>query len=460
MKILFVENRYTTRVFERVAVHLVSQGHAIAWLIQNHLFAPADLPRVNCIPYPKVDKSVKSTAPSRFQHLAKIDRGVRYFGGSPSHYAHYAQHIERILDAEQPDVVFGESTQFHELITIALCRDRGIPFLHPAATRIPHGRISFLMGDTLDCCGGSGEALAQPQAEAIVQAVSERRYTAFTNATSAVAGTSVWQQRTHRVKDKATMLLAWWQGERFVTPSPWRKRSLDQRTRMALACIDALTAGSTLATSRPSRYVLYPMQMQPETNIDVWGAPHHDQARIVREAAQSLAGTGYQLIVKLNPTAKYELLEPGLMACLRSPGVQVAPRHMPMAPLMADATALLTVTGSVLYECIFSGKPVFVLGNHALSRLAGATPLLSPSGLGQALQTLVPGQDSRANGLAVVQEVVRSSYPGFWFDPLSMRQFDTAGNWAQLGRAFEQLIRTLSVRPQSAHPQSGSTNSA
>ena len=445
MKILFVENRYTTRVFERVAVHLMSQGHEISWLVQNHLFAPVDLPRVNCIPYPKASKPGKSVEPCRFQHLAQVDRGIRYFGGSSGHYAHYAHHIARILDAEQPDVVFGESTQFHELITIALCRDRGIPFLHPAATRIPHGRISFLVGDTLNCCGGSGEALTQPQAEAIVQAVSERRYTAFTNATSAGPESSAWQRRMRQVEDKATMLRAWWQGERFVTPSPWRKRALEQRKRRALAGIDALTAGSVLEASRPSLYVLYPMQMQPETNIDVWGAPHNDQARIIREAAQSLAGTGCQLIVKLNPTAKYELLEPGLMACLRDPGVLVAPRHMPMAQLFAEATAVMTVTGSVLYECIFSGKPVFALGNHAMSRLAGATPLSSPSGLGQALLALAPALDARANGLAVVQEVVRSSYPGFWFDPLSMRQFDTADNWAQLGLAFDHLIHMLPV---------------
>lgn len=447
MKILFVENRYTTRVFERVAVHLRAQGHTVAWLVQNHLFAPQGWPEVHCIPYP--DARQASAVPSPFKYLAKIDRGVRYFGGSPGHYAHYARHVDRILDQTQADVVFGESTQFHELITVAACRARGIPFLHPAATRIPHGRISFLVGDTLDTCAGSGDELPLDQAQAIVQAVAERRYTAFTNAT-AMATESAWQRRWRTIGDKLTMVRAWLQGERFVTPSPWRKRALEQRRLAALAQIDALTSASTLAQSRPARFVLYPMQMQPETNIDVWGAPYHDQVRLINEAARSLAGTGCQLIVKLNPTAKYELLEPGLMQCLRQPGVGVAPRHMPMAPLFADATALLTVTGSVLYECIFSGKPVFVLGQHALSRLAGATPLASPAGLGQAVAALATIPDARANGIAVVQGVVRSSYPGTWFDPLSMQQYDTPSNWAQLGTAFEHVLRALPARTQTA----------
>ena len=447
MKILFVENRYTTRVFERVAVHLRTQGHTIAWLVQNHLFAPPERPEeVHCIPYPRPARLPVDAPAPQFQYLAKIDRGIRYFGGSHAHYAHYARHIDRILDQTRPDVVFGESTQFHELITVAACRTRGIPFLHPAATRIPHGRISFLEGDTLDTCGGSGETLPQDQAADIVQAVAERRYTAFTNATATGPEPSAWQRRQRALGDKLTMVRAWLQGERFVTPSPWRKRALEQRRQAALAQIDALTSTSTLEQVRPGRYVLYPMQMQPETNIDVWGAPYHDQVRIINEAARSLAGTGCQLVVKLNPTAKYELLEPGLLQCLAQPGVAVAPRRMAMAPLFADATALLTVTGSVLYECIFAGKPVFVLGQHALSRLAGATPLASPSSLGQALQAMAPSLDARANGMAVVQELVRSSYPGYWFDPLSMQQYDHAGNWGQLGAAFDHLLLSLPSR--------------
>ena len=61
-----------------------------------------------------------------------------------------------------------------------------------------------------------------------------------------------------------------------------------------------------------------------------------------------------------------------------------------------------------------------------------------------ALENIVIPQ--RANGVAVVQEVVRSSYPGYWFDPLSMQQYDGARNWAQLGAAFDQLLQALPAR--------------
>ena len=449
LNILFIENRYTTRVFERVAVHLRAQGHGIAWLVQNHVFAPRGVPdAVHRIPYP--DTATPALPSSRFSHLASIDRGIRYFGGTPGHYPHYAAHIDRTLDVTQPDVVFGESTQFHELLCVAACRARGIAFLHPAATRIPHGRISFLAGDTLDTVGGSGEVMPAHAAQAMVQAVAERRYTAFTNA-SAAASQSAWQTRRRAIVDRLTMMGAWLQGERFVTPSPWRKRTLEQRRRAELAKIDALALAWTQRP--PARFVLYPMQMQPETNIDVWGAPFHDQARIISDAARSLQGTGTELVVKLNPTAKYELLEPGLMQCLQQDGVRVAPRHLPMAPLFAQASAVLSVTGSVIYESIFAGKPVFVLGQHALSRLPGATALASPDALGQALAVASAQFDGLANGTSVVQQVVRTSYPGHWFDPLTMQQFDTPANWRALGAAFDDVLRQLPRQARPPRPQ-------
>jgi hypothetical protein len=438
LKLLFVENRYTTRLLERVALRLALNGHEVSWLVQNHLFRPRGWDRVYCIPYPAGDST---PSPPEFAALTRIDRGVRYFGGNPSHYAHYAEHIGSVLDTVCPDVVFGESTQFHELITVAMCRRRGIEFLHPAATRIPHGRISFLRGDTTDTFAGSGEQLNESAAHQLVQAVANRRYSAFTNASHASQAEPALQRRLRAAGDSLTILAAWLHGERFVTPSPWRKFRLEWLRRRALKRVDTL-AGAMPAVPT-GRYVLYPMQMQPETNIDVWGAPHHDQAAIIAKAAASLEGSGRLLVVKLNPTAKYELLEPGLFDSLAQSNVRVAPRSCPMAPLFAGAEALLTVTGSVLYESIFSGKPVFVLGRHALSRLPGVLALEQPGDLGRAMNAGPPRAASSADAVHVVQQVVECSYEGTWFDPLTMRQFDTADNLDRLAQAFEAVVRRI-----------------
>lgn len=447
MKILFVENRYTTRVFELVADRLARAGHQISWIVQNHLFAPARVANVHRIPYPKRRQLQCLPEGSKYARLAQIDRGIRYFGGSADHYLHYEACIERILDVEQPDVVFGESTQFHELITVEQCRARGICFLHPAATRIPHGRITFLKGDSLDPFGGEGVALPDAEARAILDAVSQRRYSAFTNANSALPASDRLGELMRKLRDRATMTRAWVAGERYVTPSPLQKGRLERRKKSALQEVLRLSDPKLAEGVLPASYVLYPMQMQPETNLDVWGKPWHDQAAIVRAAARSLAPSGPQLVVKLNPTAKYELLEPGLIEALREPNVKLAPVGMPMAPLFAAAAAVLSVTGSVIYESVFSGKPVFVLGDHSMARLDGVTALTQPGQLGAALAGLTGMADAQACALAAIQQVVRTSYPGYWFDPVTMGQFATELNVQALTTAFERVMATLALDP-------------
>jgi len=447
LKIVLVENRYTTRVFELVAERLTRAGHQISWMVQNHRFAPERSQIVHRIPYPTGRQLQRLPQGSKYARLARIDRGIRYFGGNADHYLHYEACIERILGIEQPDVVFGESTQFHELITVELCRARGLCFLHPAASRIPHGRIAFLKGDTLDPFAGEGVALPANEASAIVEAVSERRYSAFTNANSALPPARRLDALMRKLRDRATMTRAWLEGERYVTPSPLRKVSLEWRKNAALREVLRLSQPMLAEGLMPASYVLYPMQMQPETNLDVWGRPWHDQAAIIRAAARSLATNKHQLVVKLNPTAKYELLEPGLLEALREPNVILAPAGMTMASLLGAAAAVLSVTGSVIYEAVFSGKPVFVLGDHSMARLDGVTALAQPDQLGAALAGMRSTADPQACALAAIQQVVRTSYPGYWFDPITMDQFETEENLRALTAAFERVMTALAADP-------------
>lgn len=434
-------------MFELVAERLTAGGHNVSWIVQNHRFAPAHAENVQRIPYPGPRQLQRLPLGSKYARLAQIDRNIRYFGGSTDHYLHYEACIEQILENRQPDVVFGESTQFHELITVELCRTRGICFLHPAATRIPHGRVTFLKGDSLDPFGGEGVALPDIEAREIVKAVSERHYRAFTNANSALAERGRLSVLMRQLHDYATMTLAWLEGERYVTPSPLQKGRLEWRKKSALREVLRHSQSNLAEDEMPSSYVLYPMQMQPETNLDVWGRPWHNQADIIRAAARSIRPAGYKLVVKLNPTAKYELLEPGLLTALREPNVILAPAAMPMAPLLAAAMAVLSVTGSVIYESLFSGKPVFVLGDHKMARLDGVVALTNPDLLGVALTGIALPANSYSHGLSAIQQVVRTSYPGYWFDPLTMGQFKTEENLQALTEAFECVMSELAAAP-------------
>jgi hypothetical protein len=55
--------------------------------------------------------------------------------------------------------------------------------------------------------------------------------------------------------------------------------------------------------------------------------------------------------------------------------------------------------------------------------------------------------DARACGLAVIQQVVRTSYPGYWFDPITMGQFATEVNLQALTTAFESVMAKVALDP-------------
>ena len=51
--------------------------------------------------------------------------------------------ISNAIEKIKPDLVFGESTLFHELLVINACKSRGILYLHPSSCRYPTNRFSF-----------------------------------------------------------------------------------------------------------------------------------------------------------------------------------------------------------------------------------------------------------------------------------------------------------------------------
>src|SRR5262249_24284276 len=147
VKLLFLENRYATWLWREVAVRLQRDGHEIQWLVQNPVFTP-NVGKCHKLPFPRGRRNGASK-PHDIPLLAS-DRAVRFFGISNEHYAPSRSAIASVLDAIHPQVIFGEPTQFHELITIAESRRRGINSLVPASTRYPPGRLQFQLYDSLN----------------------------------------------------------------------------------------------------------------------------------------------------------------------------------------------------------------------------------------------------------------------------------------------------------------------
>lgn len=447
MKLLFVENRYATWVYESVAHELARDGHEIHWLVQNPVFAPR-WGQVHKMPFPSAAaRASAAAATDDYAWLRRTDRGVLHFGVNDDHYAHYDRHICAALDAVQPDAIFGEATEFHELLTAARARQRRMAYLSPNITRYPADRLAFMAYDSLDPVGGDGSVLPDAAADAMLAGIRDRQVVPSYMRPAAPPARSM---ALVRLKDKLRITAGWLVGERFITPSPARKLALNAAQRQQRQRWEDRAARQPSAFSgllnRQQPWVLYALQMQPEGNIDVWGSPWNDQTDIVRRAARALAAIGAVLVVKPNPKSKYEMTAALNDVMDSEPNVIGLAHPTPMRDVFPAAPLLLAVTGTVLLEAIIAGKPVASLGSHSMRLYAGVTPLPSPEDLPAVLTAAMSGRAAAAGPLqarALLQSLHAASYPATLWDPVTQPDAIDAGVVPPLVQAFRHVLAQL-----------------
>ena len=317
MKFAFVENRYKTIFWACLAAELRGHGHEVVWLVQNPIFSPSGEAAENIftIPFPGRSDRVDLAAANGLERVRKADRYVNYFGGDDRHYGYYQAAIETWLDREKPDIVVGESTLFHELIVIDACRKRHISYFHPCMTGYPGGRFSIYAYDKKETLGLSGDVPNDVDCLAMAEAIRKReRIPEYM-----IPPSGKEPERKHPLprsaKDRLIVLRGYLAGERYNTPAPWRKWLLDQQVSQRLKIWQQISAGKA-EKGKGLRLALYPLQLQPEANIDVWGQGFRNQARLVSQLADALPD-GWHLMVKANPKSKYELSDE-LLEVLRS----------------------------------------------------------------------------------------------------------------------------------------------
>jgi len=390
-------------------------------------------------------------AGANYDWLARTDRGILHFGGTADHYPAYDYAIGQVIRNLQPDVTFGESTEFHELLAIQHCKKIGRPYLVPYVMRYPTDRMAFVAFDTMDPVGGDGSQLSTEEVDAMINGIRQRQVIPSYMRPTA---TKPMSHRVHRLVDKARITWGWLRGERFITPSPARKlmlnaaRNANYRKWETHAQANWHRWESLLAERGP--WVLYAMQMQPESNLDVWGIPWNDQTRLIREAAMALKSVGAMLVVKPNPKSKYEMTSELAESIVSLPNVVALPHATPMANVFPHAPLVLSVTGTILMECIFAHRPVASLGSHSMTKYPGVIHLDQPNAIAQALQEALRGHApcaTQAQARDLLQSLQASSYSATIWDPVAQPEFETKTTVSDLTNAFMHVI--CSIKNQS-----------
>lgn len=359
MKVLFIENRGRTTFWSKMGELLQEDGYSIFFVVENRSFTPKTQGFKNyIIPYCKYNKEGLDVDNEIFSKVKRSDRAINHFGiSNNSHYQHYYDKIYEYINDIKPDVVFGESATFYELLTIEICKRFNILYLHPVTCRYPIGRFSFYKYDTLEPFGGCGEFMSIHTATSLVESISNRKIVPDYMKKRTVNFSIIY----NRICDLLNHSLNYYRGERYCTPSPFCKILLKRKRKENIARWEELVAGRA-DNSNVKFKILYPLQMQPEANLDVWGGKYNNQVELIREVLNSTS-SDVAVIVKPNPKSKYEMSQE-LIELVESERRIIPISHQTaMAEVFPIANMVLTVTGTIAIESILTNKPVATLVN-------------------------------------------------------------------------------------------------
>lgn len=433
MKIVFVENRHKTFFWEKIAGLLTEQSHDIHWIIQNKMYRPS-LGNLHLLGYPSNANFLPvSKLPHFLKKIATSDRLANHFGVTNfNHYIYYLNGIERIIDRVKPDVIFGEATQFFELILIEVCKKRNILYLNPSSSRYPQNRFCFYKYDTLEPFEGSKEILNDDyQLRSLIADISQYR------SKPDYIGLKKPNQVT-KVVDKVKNSIGYLLGEKFCTPSPYKKIVMEKKTKSLQKRWNEVS--ENFSEIRGFK-VLYALQMQPEANIDVWGNNYRDQTLLLKKIATEIKGA--TLLVKPNPKSKYELNEDLLKLPEQYPNLKLLHHKVKMPDIIHNIDLVITVTGTIAIERILMNKPVVTLvktiNNQVknclfLQEIKDITKIISIVKAKEYPELTIEQKSKFINLL------MKTSYKGLISDPFIDSRSVTEKNISNITKAFNDVL--------------------
>lgn len=419
--VLFIDGRLPMQALLEAGID--EQAFTSSWLVLGRRGAQKN-PRVHVVPAPLSSQYV--TAEPRFAQIASSDPWTRYFGGNADHYHYYYEHIKALLQQIRPNLVIGGMTHFHELLSMEACRESAIPYAVPVSAGESLGRFFCYRANTFETIAGSGDiprpnALADYIAQHAVSRISLDKLDGL-DGPGQQSGISTGLAPLSR--------LAAIRGAKFCLPSLLKRRAMVRLNRRNLNRWNA--ASKTVpspVTPNGKIKILFPLQLQPDPAIDVWGARYSDQAALL-ERLTTAVGDQATIFVKSHPNASCEMSNDLLEVVHRNHALVPLASRVRIQDAFSQADLIVTVTETIAFHAILAGKPCATLVPSRNDRISGCRYLSSPEKLASLLYEFQSAQ-FHMHG------------------PLELAEFITQF----FAESYEGVIPRPSAAPQALHPE-------
>jgi len=358
---------------------------------------------------------------------------INYFGMNADHYNYYYNQINNIIEKVNPDMVFGEATQFFELMVVKSCKHKKIPFYNPSPSSYPPSKFFFFKNDTKFPFEVSKKNDFGNNINQIIRSINERKAKP-----DYMLGKKIKVSPLYRFKQ----LLEYLKGERFATPRLDRKICLEAKKKYLKNKLNKISVNyDTIPKNK--KILLYPMQLQPEANIDIWGNNFKDQNKLILNISKNIP-KNWVIVVKTNPKSHYEINNDFIDIIKNRENIFLLKKDTSMKEIFNKSDAVASVTGTVAIECILASKPLINLGNTFIKEAIGAYTIKEINHIVNALILIDTNQFKTANNKDkenFMRYIIDNSLNGIIADPIENPDSMEDRNIEMVSDAFLKIIR-------------------
>lgn len=380
MKILFLEVRSKTKLFHELAKEIKKsrQDVEVHWIIQNRAFRLKKEKNIHTLKYPKIRELLRKNRDSVDIKVSECDRFSLHFNSENWYYTDYRKQLEALFDKIKPDFVFGELGNFFTHYSALISKERKIPFYDIETARFPTGSIGFYQYDEWNPL--KLKDVTDQEAENFLLDFQRKKPVPDYMKKPTSTKKDLLRLRTLQILHKLRVLSGYVTGETYCTQNPitniFEKRQVKEKVKLWEKYAKTLKE----VTEQKHKKLLFPLQMQPEFNLEVWGHPYNNQEKIILKIAEKLP-SDWKLIIKINPKSYFELNRLNLGKILENKNIILLERPVDMKTLDKYIDIVATVTGTVQIERILTNKPVYIIGN---------TPFKKYSCIDSSIESLTP----------------------------------------------------------------------
>ncbi len=464
MKVAFITSAYRTVFFWSLAKHIENAGHKVFWISPNRRWARwlvnqnvseeqiLDITRyghdwtagsMRSITDRQELSNLEGCTHWNINNLIMMDPLLsrRKYSHSLQYLSSCYNRISKFLLSAKIAIVFGERAWALELITDQICQKHGISFLLPDYSRIPNNRFLFFSGPIRNQIVPIREITDKDliDAESLVKD--------FRNNTPRpdymLINKAVLQFNKQRLYDITKHLICLTRDKFDETsrrPMDLILEHIRQILRSKLSCLSGVFENPVHSPGRP--YVLFLLQKQPESSINVQGVPFCNQVEISKALGRTLP-INYDLYIKEHIVALPH--RPiGFYRRLRQiPGAQLISPFANTFDLMRHAELVVTITGTGAFEAALLGRPAATIAPIYFDKIV-RFPRYNPfeTSLTQLIEE-AQKYDSQITGKQIefVAFLLAQSFPGEVGDALWIPKSMNSENIEQVAKGFLGVMR-------------------